>query len=88
MRELIWASLPGDELFAAPAADPGGNFEEREPKQFYRVQHAARERARCAARPLAAGRGLTAAALPRPQLRVHMASPPTAPTFSAAGAAP
>ena len=35
VRELIWALLPGEELFAAaPAADPRGNFEEREPKQF------------------------------------------------------
>ena len=34
-RELIWALLPGEELFAAPApADPRGNFEEREPRQF------------------------------------------------------
>ena len=32
VRELIWALLPGEELFAAPAAapaDPRGNFEER-----------------------------------------------------------
>ena len=35
VRELIWALLPGGELFvAAVAADPHGNFEEREPKQF------------------------------------------------------
>ena len=40
MRELIWALLPGGELFAAAAAvaaaaaDPHGNSEEREPKQF------------------------------------------------------
>ena len=39
VRELIWALLPGEELFAAAAAavaaaDPRGNFEEREPKQF------------------------------------------------------
>ena len=37
VRELIWALLPGEELFAAaaaPAADPRSNFEEREPRQF------------------------------------------------------
>ena len=37
VHELIWALLPGEELFApaAPApADPRGNFEEREPRQF------------------------------------------------------
>ena len=38
VRELIWALLPGEELFAAAAAaapaDPRGNFEEREPRQF------------------------------------------------------
>ena len=37
VRELNWALLPDEELFAAPAAapaDPRGNFEEREPKQF------------------------------------------------------
>ena len=38
MRELIWALLPGVELFAAaaaaPPADPHGNSEEREPRQF------------------------------------------------------
>ena len=34
VRELTWALLPGGELFAAAAADPHGNFEEREPKQF------------------------------------------------------
>ena len=36
VRELIWAFLPGEELFAPAAApaDPRGNFEEREPKQF------------------------------------------------------
>ena len=37
VRELIWALLPGGELFAAAAAaaaDPHGNSEEREPKQF------------------------------------------------------
>ena len=37
VRELIWALLPGEELFAAPAADPlgsaGGKFEERWPGQ-------------------------------------------------------
>ena len=39
MRELIWALLPDEELFAPAApADPRGNFEEREPKQFLRVQ--------------------------------------------------
>ena len=32
VRELTWALLPGDELFAP--ADPRGNFEEREPRQF------------------------------------------------------
>ena len=38
VRELTWALLPGKELFAAAAAaaaaDPRGNFEEREPRQF------------------------------------------------------
>ena len=37
VRELISALLPGGELFAPAAAapaDPRGNFEEREPKQF------------------------------------------------------
>ena len=37
VRELTWALLPDEELFAAAAAaaaDPRGNFEEREPKQF------------------------------------------------------
>ncbi len=36
MRELTWALLPVEELFAAAAApaDPRGNFEEREPKHF------------------------------------------------------
>ena len=35
---MIWALLPGGELFAAAAvaaaADPRGNFEEREPRLF------------------------------------------------------
>ena len=35
VRELTWALLPGGELFAAAAAaDPHGNREEREPKEF------------------------------------------------------
>ena len=38
VRELPWALVPGGELFAAAAAaaaaDPHGNFEEREPRQF------------------------------------------------------
>ena len=34
VRELTWALLPGGELFAAAAADPRGNSEEREPRQF------------------------------------------------------
>ena len=38
VRELTWALLPGEEFVAArvPAAlaDPRGNFEEREPRQF------------------------------------------------------
>ena len=35
VRELTWALLPGEELFAPAApADPRGNFEEREPRQF------------------------------------------------------
>ena len=37
VRELTWALVPGGELFAAAAlaaADPHGNFEEREPRQF------------------------------------------------------
>ena len=34
VRELTWALLPGGELFAAAPADPHGNSEEREPRQF------------------------------------------------------
>ena len=35
VRELTWALLLGEELFAAAApADPHGNFGEREPRQF------------------------------------------------------
>ena len=37
VRELIWALLPVEELFAAaaaPPADPHGNSEERETRQF------------------------------------------------------
>ena len=42
VRELTWALVPGGELFAAAAAaaaaDPHGNFEERGPRRFQRVQ--------------------------------------------------
>ena len=34
VRELTWALLPGEELFPPAPADPRGNFEEREPRQF------------------------------------------------------